>query len=102
METCVFKSVSLEIIFIAMIPTSVWKYSNSNILICTVYLGGESSDQATAESYWSAGHVQNLPEDDVSPYVAPEDFFPSTHGLVQTHPATFNGFGSTPFKLFLL
>lgn len=58
----------------------------------TVYLGEDSSDQATAESYWSPGHIQSAPEDEA--YVQPEEYFPSTHGLVQTHPASFNGFGS--------
>ncbi|XP_060863791.1 uncharacterized protein LOC132940296 [Metopolophium dirhodum] len=55
--------------------------------------GGESNDQATAESYWTPGHVQAAQEDE-SAYAQPEDYFPSTHGLVQTHPATFSGFGS--------
>lgn len=58
------------------------------------YSDGDSNDQATAESYWTPGHAQNTAEDGPSPYVQSEDFFPSAHGLVQTHPATFSGFGS--------
>lgn len=54
----------------------------------------DSSDQATAESYWSPGHIPNSPENDPA-FVQSEEFFPSSHGLVQTHPATFSGFGST-------
>lgn len=64
-------------------------------MFCNLFVSTEeSNDQATAESYWLPGHVQNLPDDDAAAYVAPEDYFPSTHGLVQTHPATFSGFGS--------
>lgn len=63
--------------------------------------GDESNDQATAESFWAPGHIQNTPEDDSSSsFVQPEDYFPSAHGLVQTHPASFSGFGSTQFKLY--
>lgn len=64
-----------------------------NTAIVIICLGGESNDQATAESYWTPGHVQSAQEDD-SAYVQPEEYFPSAHGLVQTHPATFSGFGS--------
>lgn len=66
-----------------------------------LYLGSASDDQATAESYWTPGHLHNAPADDPSTYVQPEDYFPSTHGLVQTHPATFSGFGSMKFKIVL-
>jgi len=60
--------------------------------------GEDSSDQATAESYWTPAHIQGGPEaDDSSAYVAPEELFP-TRGLVQTHPATFSGFGSMQLK----
>lgn len=56
--------------------------------------GEDTNDQATAESYWTPGHIPGSQESDDSSYVAPEEFFP-TRGLVQTHPATFSGFGST-------
>jgi hypothetical protein len=61
-----------------------------------IFAGDESNDQATAESYWTPGHIQSVSEEDLTPYAQPENAFPSAHGLVQTHPATFSGFGSKP------
>lgn len=66
-----------------------------NYFLFFYFSGGDSDDQATAESYWTPGRIQNVPEDDSAAFVQPEDYFPPpSRGLVQTHPATFSGFGS--------
>lgn len=86
-------------VFVIVFYKSPHKYIlNYDYYIRILYLGSASNDQATAESYWTPGHLQDAPADDSAAYIQPEEFFPSTHGLVQTHPATFSGFGSMKIK----